>query len=62
MARTQAPKNSLPPKGCNHSICYVHFLELEEMIKKLREDLEKERHDKDFYAEEMTKLMRHNNK
>jgi hypothetical protein len=62
MARTTTPKNSLPPKNCNHSICYVHFLELEEMIIKLREDLEKEKSEKRFYAEEMTKLMRHNNK
>jgi hypothetical protein len=62
MARTTTPKNSLPPENCNNSICYAHFLELEETIIKLRQDLEKEKAEKRFYAEEMTKLMRHNNK
>jgi hypothetical protein len=58
MARTQTPKNSIPPSDCNHSICFQHYQELEEMIIKLREELQKCYEDKMFYAETLTKTLR----
>jgi len=58
MSRTSTPKNCLPPKSCNHSICFQHFLELEEMIKQLREELVKANNDSKFFANLLSHTLR----
>ena len=51
----------LPFDDCTNSVCARIFKEMEERIEKLNEENKKLKEEKQFYAEQMSKLLRHPN-